>query len=254
MPAVPAGGAAGLAAAAPASGPAKGKGALIGAAVAAVLVLGGGIAVWQMQGAPAPAPVAQAPAAQAPAVAPPPAPAPPPVVFDAAREFDRVLAAQTGGFGVRAEPLKTDLSIAAGDQVRFRVTAERDGHLYVIGLSADGSLAVLVPNSLTPSVRVRKGQTFQFPVREGLTLTANPPTGPGRMLVMVSELPRDFSAMGPQDAGLLNVLASGDDATRLLQSYAGSTPIMAGRPECPGGSAGCADAYGAALMNFNTLP
>jgi serine/threonine protein kinase len=255
MTAVPAGGASGPAVAAPAAGPAKGKGALIGAAVAAVLVLGGGFAVWQMQGAPAPAPVAEAPAAQAPAAVPAPAPAPPPpVVFDAAREFDRVLAAQTGGFGVRAEPLKTDLSIAARDQVRFRVTAERDGHLYVIGLSADGSLAVLVPNSLTPSVRVRKGQAFQFPVREGLTLTANPPTGPGRMLVLVSELPRDFAAMAPQDAGLLNVLASGDDATRLLQSYAGSTPIMAGRPECPGGGTGCADAYGAALMNFNTLP
>ncbi len=234
----------------------KGNGALVGVAAGVLVVAAAGFGLWKMNAGSGPAPVAQAPAAEAPVAAPvaAPVPPPPPPRFEPEREFDRVLAAQSGGFGLKAEPLKSEISIAAGDQVRFRVSSERDGYLYVVGLAADGSLALLVPNSLSPTVRVRKGQAFQFPGRDGFTLTASPPAGPGRMLVMVSERPRNFAAMGPQSAGLVQVLASGDEATRLLQAYTGSTPMLAGRPECAGGAADCADEYGAALMNFSTVP
>ncbi|MFN5158146.1 MAG: DUF4384 domain-containing protein [Betaproteobacteria bacterium] len=201
--------------------------------------------------APAPTPVAAAPAAPVP-VAPPPAPPPAPV-FDAQREFERILRAQTAGFGIKAEASKTELSIAAGDQVRFRVTAERDGHLYVIGQSADGSLALLVPNTRSPSVRVRKGQTYSFPTEDKFVLAAAEPLGASRLLVLVSALPRDFGAMAPQPAGMVKVFAGGDAATQLLRAWTGSGSMLAGVPQCPAGAAPCADEFGAALLTFNTV-
>ncbi|MCE2908759.1 MAG: serine/threonine-protein kinase [Burkholderiaceae bacterium] len=235
----------------PAAQPRRGGSAAVG--IGAVVVAAAGFGAWTLMSkpAPAPTPVAAAPAAPVP-VAPPPAPPPAPV-FDAQREFERILRAQTAGFGIKAEASKTELSIAAGDQVRFRVTAERDGHLYVIGQSADGSLALLVPNTRSPSVRVRKGQTYSFPTEDKFVLAAAEPLGASRLLVLVSALPRDFGAMAPQPAGMVKVFAGGDAATQLLRAWTGPGSMLAGVPQCPAGAAPCADEFGAALLTFNTV-
>jgi serine/threonine protein kinase len=240
----------------PAAQPRKGGSAAVGIGIGAVVVAAAGFGAWTMMSKPAPGPaplpVAVAPVAAPAPVAPPPAPPPAPV-FDPQREFERILQGQTAGFGLQAEAPKTDLSIAAGDQVRFRVTAERDGHLYVIGQSADGSLALLVPNTRSPSVRVRKGQTYSFPTGDRFTLPADKPLGTGRLLVLVSALPRDFDSMAPQPAGMVKVFAGGDAATQLLRAWTGQGSMLAGVPQCPTGAAPCADEFGAALMTFNTV-
>ena len=253
----------------PSPSPAKGKGVMVGVGV---LVLGAlGFGVWKMMApatppaalpaaqapampAPAPAPTAAAPAPAvaipAPAAAPPAAAA---VTFDPQREFERILQGQTAGFSITATAQQTDLRIARKDQVRFKVTAERDGYLTVVGLSADGSLALLVPNTSSGVVRVRKGQTWSFPAKDGFTLTASEPVGTGRMLVMVSEHPRRFDALKPKAEGPIKLLASGDEATALMAGFKGSGSILAGEAACPAGSGACADDYGAALMTFVTL-
>jgi hypothetical protein len=176
-----------------------------------------------------------------------------PARFEPEREFERIVQAQAGDFGVKAEALKSELSIAARDRVRFRVTAERDGHLYVIGLAADGSMALLVPNTSSPSVKVQKGQTYNFPTRDGFFLAASEPVGPGRMLVLVSARPRSFDSMAPKAEGPVKVFASGDSATQLLQNWKGSNSMLAGRPLCEGGVSDCIDEYGAALMSFTIV-
>ena len=261
---------------APAPAPAKGKGAMVGVGVLVLGVLG--VGAWQMLTPSAPsAPSAQvppsaSPTAQAPAPAAPPpsttvAPAPTPavaaagpvaappaaVVFDPQREFERILQGQTAGFSITATAQQRELRIARKDQVRFKVTAERDGYLTVVGLSADGSLALLVPNTRSGAVRVRKGQTWSFPAKDGVELTASEPVGTGRMLVMVSEHPRRFDALKPKAEEPIKLLASGDEATALLAGFKGSGSILAGEAACPAGSGACADEYGAALMTFVTL-
>jgi hypothetical protein len=237
----------------------KSNGAAVGIGIGAVIVAAAGFGIWSMTSKPAapPAsPVAAAPTtapAPAPAAAPVPPPPAPPARFETEREFERILQAQTADFGLKAEAAKTDLSIAAKDQVRFKLTAERDGHLYVVGQSADGSLALLVPNAHSASVQVKKGQTYSFPTRDRFVLTAAEPLGTGRMLVMVSALPRNFDSMAPKAAGPVKEFASGDEATRLLQAWQGKGSMLAGRPQCAGGGSDCADEYGAALMTFNTV-
>jgi hypothetical protein len=236
----------------------KGSGAAVG--IGAVVVAAAGFGIWSMTSEPA-APPGSPPVAVAPTAAPapapgvdpvPPPPAPPPR-FETEREFERILQAQVADFGLKAEAAKTDLSIVAKDQVRFKLTAERDGHLYVVGQSADGSLALLVPNTHSTSVQVKKGQTYSFPTRDRFVLTAAEPLGTGRMLVLVSALPRSFDSMAPKAAGPVKEFASGDEATRLLQAWQGKGSMLAGRPLCSGGGSDCADEFGAALMTFNTV-
>lgn len=238
--------------------PAQGKGALVGVGIGAVVLAALGFGGWQMMSGPAPAPAPAVAAAPATApvtdVAAPPAPPPAaPPRFDPEREFERVVQGQTAGFGVTATAQKTELRIASRDQVRFKVTAERDGFLHVVGLSADGSLALLVPNANSTAVRVRKGQTYSFPSNDGFFLTASEPVGSGRMLVIVSPQPRKFDALKPRAEGPVKVLASGDEATALMADFKGSGSMLAGQIQCPAGAAGCADEYGAALMSFETV-
>lgn len=257
----------------PSPAPAKGKGAVVGVGIG-VLVLGAlGFGGWRMMAAPSPAPapapattpaptvaVAPAPApgtstTPAPVPAPLPAPAPAaPTKFEPEREFDRIVQAQTPGFAVRAEAVKTELSIARKDEFKFRVTAERDGFVYVVGQSPDGALALLVPNASTPTVRVRKGQTWSFPpTRDGFYIPAVDPPGVSRVIVLVSANKRNFDAMQPKAEGPIKLFATGDQANAIAAQFKGSNSPLAGQAVCPG-AADCADDYGAALMKFETRP
>ena len=255
---------------APAAG--QGKSAPVALIGAGVVLLGAlGFVAWKMTstGSSPPAPAAstaQAPAAPAavvaapaPQVANPPAVVAPPVAalqpparFEPEREFARVVQGQTTGFGVTATAQSEKLRISKQDQVRFKVTSERDGYLHVVGLSADGSLALLVPNANSKSVKVRKGQTWSFPTSDGFFLTASEPVGPGQMLVIVSAQPRLFDALNPKAEGPVKVLASGDEGTALMAKFKGPGSVLAGEIQCPAGPA-CADEYGAAVMKFETL-
>ncbi len=266
------------AAAAPAAAaPAGNSRMLVGAGVGVLLLGALGFGGWRMLAAPSSLPPpAQAPvqtAAQTPAQTPaPPAPAvavapaattpaaaaptvtPLPARFEPEREFDRILQAQSNGFGVRAQAVKTELSIARKDEFRFRVSADRDGFVYVVGLSPDGSLALLVPNASTPTVRVRKGQAWNFPpTRDGFYIPAVEPPGLSRVLVMVSARERRFDAMQPKQEGPIQLFATGDQASAIAAQFKGGHSPLAGQPQCPAVGE-CADEYGAALMKFETRP
>ena len=248
--------------------PAGNNRALVGVGVGVLLLGAVGFGGWRMMSSPS-QPVAQTSAqppaqTQAPAVASPPAvvaapdakppvPVPPPR-FEPEREFDRILQAQSDGFAVRAEAAKSELSIRKKDEFKFRVTAGRDGFVYVVGLSPDGSLALLVPNASSPSVRLRKGQTWSFPpTRDGFYIPATEPPGQSHVMVLVSTRERSFAAMQPRAEGPIKVFASGADASVIAAQFKGSQSPLAGEPLCPGATQ-CADEYGAALMKFQTLP
>ena len=232
------------------------KVALVGAGLGLLVLAGVGLVVWRPGAGPGPAPAPAA--AVAPALAPtvvPPAPTPPPPTvarFEPDREIDRIVQAQTAGFGVRAEPLKTRLSVAKSDEFRFRVTADRDGFLYVLGYGADGGLSLLVPNKTSPEVRLSQGRTWAFPDNKSFMVGASEPLGPTRLLVLVSTHPRSFDALKPKFVDPYHELASGAEAAALAARFQGTNSILAGQPQCPAGS-GCADAYGAAVMSFETV-
>lgn len=249
--------------------PPKSNGMAIGIGAGALVLGALAFGAWKMMATPAPAlapalaPAPASVAAPAPSpravatpIAPPPAvPAAAPVAstrFEPEREFDRILQAQSTGFAVTAQPVKATLRISKGDDFKFRVTTEREGYVYVLGQSPDGSLALLVPNTKMPSVRVQRGQTWSFPSKADFILSASEPVGVSRVVVIVSALKRNFDAFEPRPEGPIKLFPTGDQATALAARFKGPNSPLAGHPDCAGGGA-CADEYGAALMKFETL-
>lgn len=253
---------------APATPAATGKPvALIAGAAAAVLVAAGaGYALLGKSppaGAPAPtaaAPVAAPPPGPAPAATPAPtaaavaaAPAPAPAApWSMESVYERVVQAQTPGFGVEAIPNKTALRIGR-DELSFTITSQREGYLYVQLYGSDGVAMQLYPNGKSGPVKMRPGQALKLP-KAPLFFTTTGPAGPNLLLVMVSQNERDFSALQPRSDGPYKVLPSGEQAQRIdTAAGASKVPAQAGVPRCPGGGSDCADDFGAAVMRVDAV-
>jgi serine/threonine protein kinase len=201
----------------------------------------------------APAPAPSAASGPAPGTVPAATAAPSKPPLDIGREVERVVEMQTRGFVVEASAPKTTLTIGR-DPFRFQVTSDRDGFMYLIGLGPDGTLAQLVPNTRSgPRVRIRKDQPWRFPTGDRFELVTQDPPGPTRILVIVSERERDFAHLELQAADPIRLFPGQDALQRVAASpAAGTGALLAGRPDCPAGAA-CNDAYGAALLRFDTV-
>jgi hypothetical protein len=215
--------------------------------------IGGGIYATLPAPKPAPPPAAVADAAPAagattapsPVVeAPPPAPPPPPPPFDPVRELDRIAAAQSPGFGVSAIPAKPQLRIGR-DRLSFVVRSERDGHVYVLTYSSDGTLYQLLPNDKLPSLRIKAGQPLNLPP-PSFPIEATGPEGTDEYLVVVSTHPRDLSAAGFKHPNVLGELSSAE-AEQSAARHTGTNSVFAGTPNCA--TPPCADEYGAARFS-----
>lgn len=166
--------------------------------------------------------------------------------------YERVLQAQTPGFGVEAIPNKTALRIGR-DELSFTVTSQRDGYLSVQLYGSDGVTMLLYPNGKSGPLKVRAGQPLRLP-KAPTVLKTTGPAGSNLLLVMVSDHERDYSALQPRSDGPYKLLPSGEQARRLDASLnQGQVPAQAGVPRCPGGGSGCADDYGAALMRLDAV-
>jgi len=241
---------------APAPAPAGSSRVWVGAGLAALALAGvGGFFALR---APSPAPVAAAPApAPAPVLA---APAPAPVAaaevprapsWDAAAEFDRVVAAQTPGWGLEVKVAGERLRIDK-DKLVFTLRSLQEGYVYVFNQGADGLLQQLYPNALTPAPRIVKGGSLKLP-QGSLEFNVAAPAGTSRLLVMVSRWPRDHKAFAPRVDGGFTSYPTGAEAAVLAAASTDKLPLIAGRPVCPQGG-GCGDEFGAATTQFEVVP
>ena len=114
------------------------------------------------------------------------------------------------GFGVRLEMLEGKISFGVGEEIGFTVESERDGYLTLVDLGTDGTVAVLLPNAETRSVRVTAGRSVTFPAPGGaLVFTALEPAGSGLVRAFVTEQPlviaipagEDYASGGEELAG-----------------------------------------------------
>ena len=204
---------------------------------------------------PPPAAVAVAPVITPPpaVVAPAPAPAPvaatPPVVegpFDALREFDHIVAAQTPGFGVEAASTKPQFRIGK-DRLAFTVKSAREGHVYVLLQSTEGEFMQLFPNKMARNNRIKAGQTLNLP-QATWPMDVAGPAGTDHFLVIVSAQPRNFEAAGLKNDGGFGMYPKPDAALEIAKRHTGSGSAFAGAVQCQGGP-GCEDEYGAARFS-----
>jgi hypothetical protein len=205
---------------------------------------------------PAPAPASAAVVAAAPAPAPEPVAAPAPAApvasgLDPLREFERAVQAQTPGFGLQAVVDKTTLRIGR-DEIGFTVNSDRDGYLYVFANDGHGTLLQLLPNTVSGSVRLKKGQRYHFPSGDGVYLPVGEPPGPGQLLVVVSARQRDHAALQPRKEGSWRVFPVGAAGAVGLAAHTGNQPPIVGRAICPA-SGSCDEDYAAALLKVDVV-
>ena len=194
--------------------------------------------------APTPAPTA-GPAGEAPG---PAAAAAPP--RDAGEDFERIVAAQTPGHEVEVTLVRTTLR-SEKDGLEFTVKSRQDGYLYVFNRGSDGALLQLYPNRISGLLRVQAGKPLDLPDRKVEFKIAGA-SGPNKLLVMVSTLRRDHSALPGRDEGGFTFYPTGDSAAALSARSGGPLPWIAGVPVCPAGKP-CNDSFGATITTFNVV-
>jgi hypothetical protein len=161
------------------------------------------------------------------------------------RDPDRVVAVSVD---------KTPVSIAASERVQFSIASSQSGYVYVLELSleenAPPSLLLLFPNAVDRNNRVSANARLALP-RESWPLIAGPPPGVNRFVVIVSDSPRDFSALRPRKVGPEGIAEFPRDVVaKLYEAHQATTPLLAGRARCPADSTSCSDAYGAAEFDI----
>jgi hypothetical protein len=121
---------------------------------------------------------------------------------------------------------------ALGEEVRFDLSAARDGYVTIVDLGTDGTITVLFPNEFDPDGAVRAGDRVTLPSpameEEGLVFEALEPAGLGLVRAFLTERPLELV---PGEYGEL----SADDLLRALRAAAGSAPL-AGSAAIPVGN------------------
>ena len=165
-------------------------------------------------------------------------------------EFDRVLAAQTPGWGLEVKVDAPKLRINK-DKLVFSLRSLQEGYVYVFDHGNDGQLQQLYPNSLTPPLRIAKGGTLKLPQGK-IEFNVDGPAGGSRLLVLVSRWPREHKSLQPrEDSGFLS-FPTAADAAPVWAAASDKLPALAGRPVCPAGEA-CSDEFGAAAARFEVV-
>jgi hypothetical protein len=142
------------------------------------------------------------------------------------------------------------------DALDLSVTSSHDGYVYLVMLGSDNkSFYMLFPNDLDQDNAIKAGATLKLP-RKTWKITAQGPAGTDRMLVVVSESPRDMSLLGNEKAGpFLTTLT--DAGGRANLQWLLSNSANAASKECGGAAERrnsaiaktCSDAFGAALTD-----
>ena len=192
----------------------------------------------------APPAVAPAPAAvPSGSVVSPPAPGP----FDPTHEFERVVAAQSATFKVEAAADQPKLRIDK-DTMTFKVKTEKEGYVYVLQYGSDGGIVQVFPNTAAKSNRLKADSTTSLPPKNALTIAGGPP-GIDHLLVIVSNYPRQFKALGLKNSDGFEQTTL--DAARQAAEAAGpAASVFAGTPVC---TPPCSDEYGAAVFTVEEV-
>jgi hypothetical protein len=94
--------------------------------------------------------------------------------------------------------VKAPKQLAIGkDAFSFHVKANTDGYLYAVMLGSDGqSFYLIFPNKIDTDNSIKANTSYQFP-RKGWSIKAGGPEGTNKLLLVVSQSPRDSKLFVP---------------------------------------------------------
>jgi hypothetical protein len=159
-----------------------------------------------------------------------------------------VYTARDTQIAVEAKPSQRTLEINR-DRFQFTVRSSLSGYVYVLLAGTNEQhLWLLFPNANDKNNRIEANSELKLP-RPSWTLGAGGPPGIDRVLVLVSQYPRDFSISGLNyDDGVAEF--SLDRLPDALSVH--GLAALAGRAQCPS-SAPCADRFGAAMFEVEEV-
>ena len=147
------------------------------------------------------------------------------------------------------------------DRFAFSVTSSHSGYVYVLMAGSDGkSFDLLFPNKLDGRNQIEAGQTMRLP-RGEWEVTAGGPPGVTQVLALVTDAPRDFSALDLKPAGPFSIVEANAIAAKDIVLVSTSTPAATASSECADPLARrnlaiakrCSNAYGAALISLEEV-
>lgn len=149
----------------------------------------------------------------------------------------------------RVEVHADSLRLRVGsDALSLAVRSSQAGYVYVaLAGSEDRSLYLLFPNALDRQHRIEPGQTLLLP-RPSWRVVAGGPAGRNRLLVAVTDTPRDLGQLAGSVAGPFMAPLTNADGRHGLHRLL-SEPPRAGEA-C---RERCADAFGAALIDIEEI-
>jgi uncharacterized protein DUF4384 len=136
------------------------------------------------------------------------------------------------------------------DNLGFTIASSRPGYLYVMAVRGDGSdVELLLPNAVEKNNRIEAGQPLTLPGPRW-PLKAQGPPGKNEFLAIVSDEPRDFSALGPAPDRQFKRFRLGAGRRDLAPSE--SSPLLAGAVACASATR-CSESYGAVVFSIDTV-
>jgi hypothetical protein len=193
-------------------------------------------------------------------------PAAPPAPETAAPAAIDTLATLNDIFNQRDDRWQVDATLASpslkiGSNLSLSVHSARDGFVYLFyrGTQPD-SLYLLFPNSLDSSNAIKANQSLKLP-RQEWSVTALGPKGTDYLMVMVTDTPRDFSALAlpaeyvSQAGPFEKIRPSAQAAARIGQAATLSAAVS--KKECQstdakrdlGVARHCSNVFGATLVS-----
>ncbi len=157
---------------------------------------------------------------------------------------------------VQVVPVKDKLVIGR-DFFEFSVQSDRAGYLYVALAGSDNkAVYLLFPNDLDQNNRIEAGQTVKLP-RPNWRARAAGPEGRDNLLVLVTDAPRDLTALAGNKAGpFVSSLNDANGRARLGALMTTSQLVVSQACQNPATRSNnplCSDAYGAAMLSIEEV-
>lgn len=131
--------------------------------------------------------------------------------------LDEIHQQRDARIGISAKALKDKVRIGQ-DALALQLTSQVDGYLYIALAGSDNqSLYLLYPNDLARNNRVSAGQTLVLPDKDW-QIYAGGPAGQDKLLVIVTESPRDLERLKGEKVGPFMQTLMDSDGRAQLQS------------------------------------
>lgn len=161
--------------------------------------------------------------------------------------MQEVLEARDPAHAVTATVAKRVVRIGR-DPFGFSISSSRPGYVYVMRARGSGSdVQLLLPNAVEKNNYVEPGQPLKIPGPRWPLRSPGPP-GTDEFLAIVSDEPRDFSALGPATDDVFKRFRLGSGPPD--RGHAGSMPLLAGNVACASATR-CSQSYGAVVFTID---